>query len=62
MPGSLSRRKIDIFRALDCFRGELKGPGENERDWKSDHNGEDNQPDRPVRYLEERKNLRRDLN
>src|SRR6478752_3867378 len=51
----------DIFRSLDSFRRQFKCPGDNERDWESDRNHYDDQSHDPVRNLQERKDLRRNL-
>src|SRR5438105_698581 len=60
----LSRRgrKIDIFRAFDSFWRELEGPGDDERNWESNHNQRNDQAHHPVRYFQERKDLGCDLN
>ena len=55
-------RKIDIFRALDSFRRELEGPGDDERDWESSRDQNDDQSHNPGRNLQEWKNLRGNLN
>ena len=52
----------NIFRALDSFRGQLEGPGENERDWKPENQEEDNDAHGPVWNFEERKDLGGNLN
>jgi len=56
------RRKIDIFRALQTFGGELERPRDNERDGKSDYDHEHDQSDRPIRNFKKRKDLRCNLN
>ena len=60
----LSRRrcKIDIFRALDAFRRELKRPCDDERDWKPDRDQYDHQPHNPSWNFQEWKDLRGNLN
>src|SRR6266516_5958314 len=50
--------KIDIFRASDPFRCQLKCQCDHERDWKSDTDTEHDQSDGPIRNIEDRKNLR----
>jgi hypothetical protein len=59
--GAEREKARDIFRALDSFGRELEGPGDNERDGKSNYDREHDQPHRPTRDLKERENLRRDL-
>ncbi len=66
-PGILSRlsrrrREIDIFSALDSFRRELEGPGDDERDRESSRDQNDDQPHNPGWNLQEWKNLRGNLN
>src|SRR4029077_9974830 len=66
-PGILSRlpgrrREIDIFGALDSFRRELEGPGDDKRDWESCRDQYDHQPHDPIWNLKEWKNLGGNLN
>src|SRR5213076_216783 len=53
--------EIDIFGALDSFRGEFKRPRHDERDWKSNDNCEHDQSEGPIRNFKDRENLCRDL-
>ena len=53
---------IEIFFALDPFRGDLERPSHSDGDGKTDDRSEDNQAHRPIRDVEKRKDLRRDLN
>jgi hypothetical protein len=53
--------KIDIFRALDSFRRKFKCPGKNHGHRKSDNEQQHHKAHCPIRNLEERKNLTRDL-
>src|SRR6266581_4030878 len=52
---------IDIFCALDPLRRELECPRENHRHRKSDDEQQHHKTHGPIRNLEERKNLTRDL-
>ena len=65
-PGAIFRTasggKIDIFRAFDSFRSELKGPGDDECDWESDRDQRDDQAHDPIWDLQERENLGGNLN
>ena len=56
------RARTDIFGPLDSFRRKLECPSNNHRDRKTKGRGKDNKPNRPVRNVEEWKNLRCDLN
>src|SRR5438046_25042 len=53
--------KIDIFRALDSLRCQLKCPSDYQRHGKSDDEQQHHQTHRPIGNLKERKNLTRDL-
>src|SRR5438128_3380052 len=53
--------KIDIFGALDSLRRQFKCPGKNHRHGKSDNEQQHYKTHSPIRNLEERKNLTRDL-
>src|SRR5205814_10305330 len=55
------RRKIDIFRALQTFGGELERPRDNECNRKSDHDCEHDEAYGPIWNFEKWENLRRDL-
>src|SRR5437870_9069632 len=55
------RRKIDIFRALQSFGGELERPRDNECNRKSDHDCEHDEAHGPIWNFEKWENLRRDL-
>src|SRR5437879_13922409 len=55
------RRKIDIFRALQSFGGELERPRDNECNRKSDHDCEHDEAHGPIWNFEEWKHLCRDL-
>src|SRR5207253_8362213 len=65
-PGTIFRTasggKIDIFRAFDSFRSELKGPSDDERDRESSRDQYDHQPHDPSWNLQERENLGGNLN
>src|SRR5947207_13462245 len=50
-----------MFGALQSFRRELESPGDHERDRESDRDQQYHQPHNPIWNLQERKNLRRDL-
>src|SRR6266403_6299473 len=56
------RGKIDIFRALDAFRRELERPRDDQRDGEADRDQHDHQPYDPIWNLQERENLRGNLN
>ncbi len=64
-PGAIFRTasawEMDIFGALDSFRSELEGPGDNECDWESDRDQRDDQAHHPIWNLQERENLRGNL-
>src|SRR4030095_2035050 len=53
--------KIDIFRALNSFRRQLKSPGQDQRNWKTNYEEQHHQAHSPTRDIEEWKNLARDL-
>src|SRR6266567_4090342 len=50
------------LRPLQSLRREFEGPCDDERDRKTDHDEQDDEPNSPIRNLKKRKNLRRDLN
>jgi len=50
------------FRALQTLRRKLKGPCDHQRNGKSNYDRKNNQPHRPIWDVEERENLRGDLN
>ena len=52
---------IDIFRSLQAFWRQLEGPRDDEGNGKTNHNEHYHQPDGPIRNLEEREDLCRDL-
>src|SRR5437899_8338327 len=52
---------IDSFCAFDSFRRQLECPGQNHRHGKSDNEQQHYKTHSPIRNLEERKNLTRDL-
>src|SRR3954452_20902000 len=51
----------DVFGALDPFGSQFVGPGEEERDWKTEHENKDDQSGSPVGNVENRKSLGRNL-
>src|SRR6266480_2835998 len=51
----------DILRSLDSFRRQLEGPRDDERDWESNRDQRDHQPDNPGWNFQEWKNLRGNL-
>ena len=53
---------IRSFGPLDSLRRKLECPCNNQRDRKTKGRDKDNKPNRPVRNVEEWKNLRSDLN
>src|SRR5215475_6179897 len=53
--------EIDVFCALDSFRRQLKRPGQDQRNWKTNYEEQHYQAHSPTRDFEERKNLTRDL-
>src|SRR5712692_2198791 len=53
---------IDIFFALDSLGRQFKRPGKHQRNRESDRGCQDDELNRPIRNLEKRKDLRRDLN
>src|SRR6266404_623569 len=55
------RGKIGIFRPLEAFRRQFKRPRENERDRKTDDNQKDDEPNDPIRNVEDREDLRDSL-
>src|SRR4029077_11808537 len=65
-PGAIFRTasasEMNIFGAFDSFGSELKGPGDDECDWESDRDQRDNQAHDPIWNLQERENLRGNLN
>src|SRR6266436_3258358 len=54
--------KIDIFRALDSFRRDLKRPGKKERDWETENYEQHHKANCPIWNFKKRKDLGRDLN
>ena len=59
--GRAGGRGVSGFGSLQPFRGEFKSPRNDKGDWKADDNQENNQPNDPIRDLEEWKDLRRYL-
>src|SRR4029077_15316049 len=55
------RHRVGRCRALNSLRRQLKHPGQNERNRQAHDNEKDNQADRPVRNVEDRKDLRDSL-
>src|ERR1019366_3044228 len=54
--------RLDLRFALDSLGGDLERPGKNQRDWETGDQEQDDKAHSPIRNLEERKNLRRNLN
>ena len=46
---------------FDALRCDLKSPGQNQSDWKSENKQQNDQPHSPIWNFEERKYLRRNL-
>ena len=60
-PSGRLRHCVGKFGSLDSFGSDLEEPGEDHRDWKANNNQQDNNPDCPVRNVENRKYLRDSL-
>ena len=43
---------IDVFRALQSFRGQFECPRNDKRDWKTDRDQRNHQPHNPIWNLE----------
>src|SRR6266567_5282637 len=56
------RQFVRKLRSLQAFWRQLEGPCDHERDRKTDHNEQHDEPNPPIRNLKKRKILRRDLN
>ena len=52
---------VVIICSLQSFEAPIEGPGENQRDRKSEHKKYDHNPGNPIRDFQDRKDLRRDL-
>ena len=61
-PGRDGFVRVDIFGPFDPFRCHFKRPGPNQRHWKTQDQEQHQEAYRPLRDLEEWKDLRRDLN
>jgi hypothetical protein len=53
--------RLNVFRSLDAFWGQLECPCQNQSDGKANHDDEHNEPHRPIWNFEKWKDLRRDL-